>query len=948
MISTECPLKEYAVEILNLRAFVRECVNHLLARRFDPGGVPPARAAVAMTRTLVTSPRSIDTVKMLRLSLCLCLTAFTGLAATDPPKTRLAEVQSVDPVNYRVELTLDPEKNTFSGLIVIRMDIKQPTDTLWLNQEKIAIQTATVRAGGQQLTATTIPGGEDFVGLHFDGQLPTGSAEATIRYTGVVVEKNGNAVFRQQENGNWYIFSQFESTDARGAFPCFDEPSYKTPWQLTLHIPQRDSAVSNTPVAAETPGAGGVKTLVFKETKPLPSYLVAFAVGPFEYVDAGTVGKAKVPIRIVVPKGKSDQAKYAAEVTAPILNRLEEYFGITFPYEKSDQVAVPDFAGAAMENPGMVTYRQNVILSDPRTDTLVRQRRYAEDAAHELAHQWFGDLVTTAWWDDIWLNEAFATWMERKIIAEWKPEWNTRAEEVRATLLVEREDAILTARRIRQPILTKGDINNAFDGITYQKGAAVIGMFENWMGPEEFRKGVQSYLKRYAFRATTAADFLDSLSSSSKRNVTTAFSTFLNQAGTPLISVALNCKGSKPALTVSQKRFVPIGSKDARPQTWNIPLCVRYGSGSGAGMTGRKQCALLTQPTQTVTLEAGEGCPAWVQANDGANGYYHVAYAPEMLAALTAGDVVTRLPASERTDLIGNAQALATAGLIPASDSLAVVEAFHNDPAREVLELALDTAVSLRPSVPVNLMANYQRFLLKSFAAKARQLSWTPKPGENEDTRLERPVVVRAIATWGGDPDLAAEARALTDRWFVDHSAIPSELRNAVLASAAFNGNNMLFDRFQAAFKESKDRQTRAGIIQAMYWFRDPAAIEAGLTALMNGDIPFIEGSGPLVSPQGSATEAKQTLDFMKANFERIAEEMPTGGLEEFGSVLPLVGRSFCDLASRDELKAFFAPQVSRFDGAPRALDQTIESIDLCIAQRAAQRESVAAFLAKY
>jgi alanyl aminopeptidase len=882
---------------------------------------------------------------MLRFILCFGLASLTAFAAGAPPKTRLAEVQSVEPASYRAELTLDPEKNTFSGTIVIRMKVRKPTDTLWLNQEKIAIQSAVFRAGGKQLTATMVPGGEDFVGLHFDAPLPAGDAEATIRYTGVVVEKNSIAIFRQQESGNWYIFSQFEATDARGAFPCFDEPSYKTPWQLTLHIPQSDSAISNTPVASETRGAGGVKTLVFKETKPLPSYLVAFAVGPFEYVDAGTVGKAKVPIRIVVPKGKSGEAKYAAEVTAPILNRLEAYFGIPFPYEKSDQVAVPDTSGwGAMENPGMVTYQQNIILADPKVDRLVRQRQYVQTAAHELAHQWFGDLVTTAWWDDIWLNESFATWMERKIVAEWKPEWDTRVVDVTEKLGVEREDSLLSARRIRQPIVTKDDINNAFDGITYEKGAAVIGMFENWMGPEEFRKGVQGYLKRYAFHATTAGDFLDALSSSSQRNVTTAFSTFLNQAGAPLVSVALDCKGPKPALVVSQKRFVPLGSKDPAPQTWNVPLCIRYGSGT----SGRKQCTVVTQPTQTVTLEAVDGCPAWVQANDGASGYYHVAYAPGMLAALTTGDVPARLPATERADLMGNAQSLASAGLLPVADSLTLVAAFHDDPTRNVLELALDTAVGLRRSVPANLMANYQRFMVKSFGDRARRLGWTPQPGESEDTRLERPAVLRAMATAGGDAELAAEARALTEKWFADHATLSSDLRNAVLASAAYSGDKALFDRFLTAFRESKDRQVRASIIQAMYWMREPATIEAAMMAVVNGDVPFIEGARLVVGPQRDVTGAKQAFELVKAHFEQIVEKMPTGGGFDFGSVLPEVGGPFCDAQSRDDLKAFFAPKVSRFSGAPRALDQVVEAIDLCIARRAAQAESVAAFLGKY
>src|SRR5580704_13837537 len=414
------------------------------------------------------------------LSLALCVSAF---AADGPPKTRLAEVEDIQPTSYKADLTLDPGKDTYSGSISIGMQVNKPVETIWLNQEKLSIKSAVLTSRGVEHRAHIVPGGDDFVGIAFDAPLPAGLAALAIQYTGVVISKNSSGIFHQRESGNWYLFSQFEATDARAAFPCFDEPSYKTPWQLTLHVPASDAAISNTQVASEN-STGGMKTLVFKETKPLPSYLVAFAVGPFEFVNAGVAGGNKVPVRIVVPKGRAAEAKYAAEVTATILTRLEDYFGIPYPYEKADQVAIPNTAGfGAMENVGMVTYEQNIILADPKTDRIGRQREYASTAAHELAHQWFGDLVTTAWWDDIWLNEAFATWMERKLIAEWKPEWQTRVAEVADKLGGEREESPNSVRKIRQPIPPKNDINNAFDDITYLKGASVIGMFESWMGP---------------------------------------------------------------------------------------------------------------------------------------------------------------------------------------------------------------------------------------------------------------------------------------------------------------------------------------------------------------------------------------------------------------------------------------------------------------------------------
>jgi alanyl aminopeptidase len=852
-------------------------------------------------------------VFMSRLPFALLLSlasAFSATAADTPPKTRLAEVQNVQPVSYSADLTLDPNKTDFSGSLVIRLDIQKPLDTLWLNQEKIKI------------------------------------SSAIIRYTGEVISKNSSGVFRQQENNDWYLFTQFEPTDARAAFPCFDEPSYKTPWQLTLHVPSSDTAISNTPIDSEST-QGATKTYAFKETKPLPSYLVAFGVGPFEYVDAGVAGRNKVPVRIVVPKGEGNQAAYAAEVTATILTRLEQYFGIPYPYEKADQVALPNTAGfGAMENVGMVTYEQNIILADPKLDRITRQRDYASTAAHELAHQWFGDLVTTAWWDDIWLNEAFATWMERKLIAEWKPEWQTRVSDVGDKLRAEAEDSLISVRKIRQPILAKDDINNAFDDITYQKGASVIGMFESWMGPEEFRKGVQGYLKQYAFKATTAGEFLDALSTSSKRDITKPFSTFLNQPGVPIVSVALECPASgKPTLKVDQTRYLPTGSKGAAPTTWQIPLCVRYRSGA----EGKSQCTLLTQQSQNVELTGAQGCPAWVQANDNAAGYYRVDYKGALLTALTSGDVQKRLTAPERSDLMGNIQALSEGGKLPAGDALALVETFHTDPERYVLQQAI--ALALDPAeylVPESLLPNYRRFLVKNFGARAHELGWIPRRTDTDDIRLLRPNILRAVATWGGDQTLANDATNLANKWIHDHSAVDPNMLSSVLQTAAWYGDLSLFNRLLAEFKQTKDRQIRQILVTALSSFRDPAAIEAGMTAVVDGQVPFMEGDRLLFAGQRQEATRRMPLKFLESHFDAVVAKMPTGGGFDFGSALPSVGASYCDAGSRDALQKFLAPKVDKFVGAPRALDQTLEAIDLCIANKAAQAPSVAKFLEKY
>ena len=866
--------------------------------------------------------------------------ANRALAAADAPKLRLDDVEDVAPQRYRVELTLDPAKNSFSGSVRVSLSIHKPFTVLWLNASQIGIESAELQTAGGRQTAETIPGGDDFVGLRFPAPVAAGAGDLSIRYSGALREA-GTGVFRVEDKGERYLLTQFEPTDARDAFPCFDEPSYKAPWQLSLHIPAGDRAVSNTPVESETT-SGASRTVVFKETKPLPSYLVAFGVGPWEFVDAGRAGVNHVPVRIVVPKGRVEEARYAAEVTATILTRLEAYFGIPYPYEKADQVAVPMSGGfGAMENAGMVTYEQPLLLADPKTDTIARQRDYASVASHELAHQWFGDLVTPAWWNDIWLNEAFATWMQQKLIEEWKPEWHQASDAVESKLGAEQEDSLTAARRIRQPILNEGDIQNAFDSITYDKGAAVIGMFEHWMGTESFRKGVQAYLKKYAFGNATADDFLGALDTAGGKDVGKPFRTFLDQSGVPLVSAALQCAGGRPAVELEQTRYVPLGLQ-APPQTWSVPVCVRYEGGDAAGT-----CTLLTQPKMEWQLANAASCPAWIEANANAKGYYRVDYRGN-LSSRMAARAGSELNAPERLDFIGDAQALLDAGKMPAGDALRLVATFHDDPERNVTTAALGLAVSPYDDAPVNLRPNFERFIQRNFGARARGLGWTPRPGESEDTRLLRPELAADVATYGGDQELAAGAKTLADRWLGDRSAADPEIAAAVLRVSAWYGDRALAERYMAAFSAATNRLDQQHLLAAMRWFRDPAAVGAIEQALLTGRIPFVEGVGLLLSGEYGDRTRAMPFEFVKAHYDEILKSHPSLFGNDIAGILVRAGAPLCEAKSRADYTAFFGPRVAHEDGAPRAMAETLDTIDECIAVKTASEADVEKFLKEY
>lgn len=877
---------------------------------------------------------------MSRLCLAFLLPALCAFAA--PPTLRLGD--EVQPLRYRLDLTVIRQQDTFAGKIEIDLNVRKPADVVWLNARGLRIDSARLVSGGRTLPAKVQTSGTEFAGFALPSAIPAGPAQLQIEYHGDFNKLGSDGLFKVREGGEWYVYTQFEAIDARKAFPCFDEPSFKTPWQLTVHVNQADAAVSNTPVQSETGEPDGRRKVVFGETKPLPSYLVALCVGPFDFVDAGKAGVNHTPLRMVTPKGKANQAKYAAEVTGPLLAEIENYFGVPYPYEKLDIMAVPLFGGA-MENAGLITYVQTLMLRDPARDTIERQRGYALVVAHEMAHQWFGDLVTTAWWNDIWLNEAFASWMDAKIVRHWKPEWHTEIDEQNTRLGAMGGDGLISARKIRQPIESNDDIVNAFDGITYSKGEAVIGMFENWMGEDAFRRGVQRYIRQYSWRNATAGDFLDSLASAGNQPVGRAFSTFLDQAGVPLLSVSLNCGAPGGAtLHLTQKRALPLGSEGSTQQTWQVPVCVRYEDGGAI----HRECTLLNAASLDWKLAEARGCPAWVQANADGKGYYRTRYEGDLLGKLL-GDRGAHLAPTERVAALGDVDALTTMGEIPSGNALALAREFAGDPVRQVAGSAIGIVAGVRDHlVPKELQANYTRFVDRTFGARALHLGWKTKAGEDPDTRLLRASLVPFVALWGGDQSLAAEARKMADQWLGDRTAVDPDIVRPVLEVAARTGDEAFFKRLQAALRSTHDRQQRELILSAMGSFSDPHIAREAMSLVLDRDFDLRESGSLLRGPTEIDSTRRLPFEFVKANYDALIARVPAGSTFGFGEFLPFVAAGFCDEPSRTEVAAFFEPKVDRFAGTRRNLAQVLETIRNCTAYRTAQQASVAEFLKTY
>jgi cytosol alanyl aminopeptidase len=868
----------------------------------------------------------------------LQLSTTRGDDSPAPPKLRLpADV--VGPVRYRVDLAAVPDQDTFTGAIGIDLQFAKPASVLWLNAEKLAIKDATLTVGGQKLTAKIITEPKDYVGFSFDHPVGPGPATLRVAYEGEVSRKDQQGIFQMKDGDRWYIYSQFENIDARRAFPCFDEPGYKVPWQMTLHVKSDQLGLSNTPIISEADTGDGMKTVKFAETPPLPSYLVAVAVGDMELVDAGTAGKKNTRIRIVVPHGRSAEARYAAETTPAILTLLENYFGIPYPYDKLDEVAIP-LANFAMEHPGLVTYGASIIIEKPDQDTLERQREWVSVASHELAHQWFGDLVTTAWWNDIWLNEGFASWMANKIVNQYHPEWKESISELNAYQGAMDNDALVSARQVRQPIESNDDIANAFDSITYQKGSALLNMFESYMGSEKFREGIRRYLLKYEWKNATSAEFLAALAGDD-RSIPLAFSSFLDQPGVPLLTAQLECNGGVAQLDLTQQRFLPLGSTGTAYQLWKVPVCVRYPAGTGEA----RQCALLDQKSRELQLSKATRCPGWVEANAGAEGYYRVLYEGDLLANLLKNDAqVLSLP--EKVALIGDLSALTGNGKIPLGKALALAPALAGDSARQVVTKTMEITTGLQDKnlVPENLLPRYRQYLLDLYGGRARSLGWKASPNESDDTRLLRPRVLDVVANQAEDPAAIAEAKKLAIAWLDENKAVAPDMVRVALTTAARHGNRELFDRMRAAAKQEKDENSRGTLLFSLGLFPDPAIISGAMHIVLTDEFDNRESLAILFGVSQSTKTRDLAYDFVKQNWDALIAKLPT----DTGAFLPRVAARYCDVGHREDVEAFFKNRSTKYTGGPRILAQVLEGINLCAAYKQAQEPSVTEFLQQY
>ncbi|MFO1395633.1 MAG: M1 family aminopeptidase [Burkholderiales bacterium] len=870
-----------------------------------------------------------------RLLAALALGVVAALAHAEVPGMRLP--RTVVPLAYDARLDLDPARESFGGSIDIAVRVQEATDLVWLNAKQLIVTSAQAVSGGEELAATVVPGSDDVIGLQLSRALPPGEHRLVLSYAGKIDSKGGVGLFRQPEAGRYYAVTQFEPLDARRVFPCFDEPDRKAPWKLTLVVPAATRAFANMPVESERPADGGRKEVVFQRSPPLPSYLVAFAVGEFDVLDAGRAGSGSTPIRIVAPKGRAAEGAFAAQEAGPILAAAERYFGMPYPFPKLDLLAYPRATfGGAMENPGLITYDARNLLARPEELSPIDKVRIAGITAHEVSHLWFGDYVTMAWWDDLWLNEAFASWMGSAIIGEVHPEWPIDGWRARQRSRAMEADRLPGARRVRQPVSDVNDVRTAFDGITYAKGETVIGMFERWLGREKFRDGVRRYMAAHAWGNATADDFFAALGASDEALVP-AFRGFVDRPGVPLLDVALDCS-AKPTLQLAQQRFLP---PDAAPDTapWTFPACFDYGDGKAAHST----CVLVREPRQSVAL-AGGACPQWVVANRDGNGYY----LPRLTSPLyRAFPLVSRASSpGEYGSLLADLEMLAATGAVRFGDVLPIAAAQGMNPNAQVASRALSLAGAVPDAMVAGAdRARYAAYVRRAFGDRARMLGWVPARNESPEVMRLREQMVPFVADRGGDAALARKATQLARRWTEHRAAVPASAREFVLVAAARNGGpdaKPLFDSLVQIARTSKDANEREDVIAALGAFRDPALRSAAFALLLDPQVPTRDVSKLLVTALEEPQNRPAALAWLAANIEALQARVP----REQHSGWIIGSGNACTAEERAQVVAVFGARAPAMESGARRYKQALERIDLCLALRAAQQAPLAAFLA--
>ena len=737
---------------------------------------------------------------------------------------------TVTPERYEIRLLPDLSAARFDGEEKIVVQVQEPVRQIRLNAAELEFKAVSIETSpGKVLSANvTLDGENEQAIFDFLETLTPGGWGLRISFSGVLNDKLHGFYRSTYKDNNGQekplASTQFESTDARRAFPCWDEPAFKAVFQPTLVIDQGLTAISNTRVIRETPlPEAGKKEVVFADSIKMSTYLVAFIVGEFEGTDPVMVGAT--PLRICAVPGKKHLTKYAKQIGSFSLAHFCDYYGIPYPSDKLDLIAIPDFASGAMENLGAITFRETALLVDSEKATRGELERVADVVSHETAHMWFGDLVTMKWWNGLWLNEAFATFMEMLAVDAWKPEWRRWDSFTVSRAAAMQIDGLKSTRPIEFPVEKPEEAAGMFDVLTYEKGASVLRMLEQYLGAEAFRDGIRLYLRRHQYANAETTDLWDAIEDSTHQPVRALMDTWIFQAGYPVIKVEKRPGG----VVLSQRLFRYLQDDAAQEQKWLVPIFLRAGTKRGV-------------VTKTILLADQElfqelpDEPDWIVVNAGGHGFYRVRYSDELMTGLKQS-LQSVLSSVERFGLINDTWAATLADLTPLPEYLSLIDLLGNETDINVWTTAIGSAHHLKRILDEAQCAVLQERLREVFSPAVQRLGWSPRAGESELEGQLRGDLIGALGTVAEDKACQSGAREFYAQYERDANAVDRNLVPALISIVAHTGTPADYEKFYAKFKNAQTPQEEQRYLFALAGFRQPDLIDRTLRLTINGEV---------------------------------------------------------------------------------------------------------------